>query len=75
MGITYDKRGFIDINEHCQIPNKPHIYAIGDCVRGPMLAHKAEEEGMYVAEHISGGTCHLNYEAIPGVVYTYPEMA
>ena len=75
MGISYDKRGFIDVNDDLQIPNKEHIYAIGDCIRGPMLAHKAEEEGIFAAEHIAGTMCHMNYDAIPGVVYTFPEMA
>lgn len=52
-----------------------NIYAIGDCVEGPMLAHKAEEEGVAVAEYLAGRDIHLNYAAIPGVIYTYPEIA
>ena len=51
-----------------------NIYAIGDCVEGPMLAHKAEEEGVAVAEYLAGRDIHLNYAAIPGVIYTYPEI-
>ncbi len=53
----------------------PNVYAIGDCVEGPMLAHKAEEEGVAVAEYLAGRDIHLNYSAIPGVIYTHPEIA
>lgn len=53
----------------------PNIYAIGDVVDGPMLAHKAEEEGIAAVEHILGLGGHVNYETIPGVIYTYPEVA
>ena len=55
--------------------NVPHIFGIGDVVRGAMLAHKAEEEGIYVAELIAGKPAHINYNAIPSVIYTYPEVA
>ena len=53
----------------------PGVYAIGDCVPGPMLAHKAEEEGVAVAEHLAGKAGHVNYDVIPGVIYTHPEVA
>lgn len=52
-----------------------NVYAIGDVIEGPMLAHKAEEEGVFVAESLKGIKAHLNYDAIPGVIYTYPEVA
>ena len=55
--------------------NISSIYGIGDVVRGAMLAHKAEEEGIFVAEYINGKHPHINYNAIPGVIYTYPEVA
>jgi dihydrolipoamide dehydrogenase len=62
------------VNEHLQT-QVPNIYAIGDVVRGAMLAHKAEEEGVYVAEQIAGQKPHINYNLIPGVIYTWPEVA
>ncbi|MEY3039982.1 MAG: hypothetical protein RLZZ593_1124, partial [Bacteroidota bacterium] len=64
----------IQTNEHLQT-NIPHIYALGDVVKGAMLAHKAEEEGVLVAEIIAGQKPHINYNLIPGVVYTWPEVA
>lgn len=73
-GLALEDRGRVPVNEHCQT-SEPHIYAIGDVVRGVMLAHKAEEEGVYVAEHIAGQKPHINYKLIPGVVYTWPEVA
>jgi dihydrolipoamide dehydrogenase len=73
LGITLD-RGRVPIDERFAT-NVPGIYAIGDVVRGPMLAHKAEDEGIAVAEIIAGQAGHVNYEAIPGVVYTMPEIA
>ncbi len=73
-GITVNTRGEVEVNEHLQT-NVPNIYAIGDVVRGPMLAHKAEEEGVYVAELLAGQKPHMNYDLIPGVVYTWPEVA
>jgi dihydrolipoamide dehydrogenase len=73
LGVALD-RGRIPIDEHFAT-NVPGIYAIGDVVRGPMLAHKAEDEGIAVAEIIAGQAGHVNYEAIPGVVYTMPEIA
>lgn len=74
VGITLNEKKQIPVNEHLQtiIPN---IYAIGDVIQGAMLAHKAEEEGVFVAETIAGQKPHLNYNLIPGVVYTWPEVA
>ena len=73
-GVALTDRGQIQVNDHLQT-NVPHIYAIGDVVRGAMLAHKAEEEGVFVAETIAGQKPHINYLLIPGVVYTWPEVA
>jgi dihydrolipoamide dehydrogenase len=73
-GVKMDDRGRIDIDNHFQT-SVPGIYAIGDVVRGAMLAHKAEDEGVAVAEIISGQAGHVNYDIIPGVVYTQPEVA
>lgn len=74
IGISLDERGRININENLQT-NIPKIFAIGDVVKGAMLAHKAEEEGVFVAETIAGQKPHINYNLIPGVVYTWPEVA
>lgn len=74
VGLTVNNRGQIEVNDHLQTA-VPNIYAIGDVVRGAMLAHKAEEEGVYVAELIAGQKPHINYNLIPGVVYTWPEVA
>ncbi len=74
VGLTLDERGRVAVNEHLQTAVK-NIYAIGDVVRGAMLAHKAEEEGVYVAETLAGQKPHINYKLIPGVVYTWPEVA
>ncbi|AFC26809.1 dihydrolipoyl dehydrogenase [Saprospira grandis] len=74
VGVELDERGRIKIDNHMQT-NVEGIFAIGDVVRGAMLAHKAEEEGVYVAEYISGQKPHINYNLIPGVVYTWPEVA
>jgi dihydrolipoamide dehydrogenase len=73
-GVKTDDKGRIVTDEHLQT-NVPGIYAIGDVVKGPMLAHKAEEEGMFVAEVMAGQKPHINYLLIPGVVYTWPEVA
>jgi len=73
VGVDTDKRGFVMI-EHFKT-NVAGIYAVGDCTHGPMLAHKAEDEGVAVAEIIAGKAGHVNYDAIPGVVYTAPEIA
>jgi dihydrolipoamide dehydrogenase len=74
VGIETDERGRIAVNDHLQTA-VPNIYAIGDVVRGAMLAHKAEEEGVFVAESIAGEKPHINYNLIPGIVYTWPEVA
>ena len=74
IGIQLDKKNKIKVNKNFQT-NVQNIYAIGDVIEGPMLAHKAEEEGIAVAELISGQSCHVNYDVIPGVVYTFPEVA
>ena len=73
-GVALDKRGRIEIDAHFRT-GAPGVYAIGDAVRGPMLAHKAEDEGVAVAEIIAGKKGHVNYGVIPGVVYTSPEVA
>jgi dihydrolipoamide dehydrogenase len=73
-GVKLDDRGRIDVDGHLQT-NVPGIYAIGDVVKGAMLAHKAEEEGVLVAEQMAGQKPHINYDLIPGVVYTWPEVA
>lgn len=74
MGIEMDSMGRVVVNEHFQ-SNIPSIYAIGDVIDGPMLAHKAEEEGIAAVEFIKGLGGHVNYDAIPGVIYTFPEVA
>jgi dihydrolipoamide dehydrogenase len=73
-GVKVDAKGKVEVDEHLQT-NVAGIYAIGDVVRGAMLAHKAEEEGTFVAEVIAGQKPHINYNLIPGVVYTWPEVA
>ncbi len=73
-GVALDERGRVRTDAHFAT-SVPGIWAIGDCITGPMLAHKAEEEGVAVAELIAGQAGHVNYEAIPGVVYTWPEVA
>jgi dihydrolipoamide dehydrogenase len=74
VGITLDNRGRIPVDRH-YATSVPGIYAIGDVIEGPMLAHKAEDEAVAVAEIIAGQAGHVNYEAIPAVVYTHPEVA
>jgi len=74
VGIAPRKDGKLDVNSHYQTTSA-NIYAIGDVIDGPMLAHKADEEGVAVAELIAGKPGHVNYEAIPNVVYTWPEVA
>jgi dihydrolipoamide dehydrogenase len=74
LGIERDKRGFVLVNEHLQT-KYPNVFAVGDLIPGPMLAHKAEEEGVAVAETLAGGHGHVNYETVPGIVYTWPELA
>src|SRR5690606_8286893 len=73
-GVKVDDRGRIETDHHLQT-NVSHIYAIGDVVKGAMLAHKAEEEGVFVAELMAGQNPHVDYNLIPGVVYTWPEVA
>ncbi len=73
-GVVLDERGRVNVDAHLQT-NIPGIYAIGDVIKGAMLAHKAEEEGVFVAETIAGQKPHINYNLIPGVVYTWPEVA
>ncbi|WP_044173707.1 dihydrolipoyl dehydrogenase [Flectobacillus major] len=74
-GLAADQRGKLEVDEHTLQTNVAGIYAIGDVIRGAMLAHKAEEEGVFVAETIAGQKPHINYNLIPGVVYTWPEVA
>ncbi|HEM7874288.1 TPA: dihydrolipoyl dehydrogenase [Burkholderia contaminans] len=74
IGLKVNERGFIDVDDHCRTA-VPNVYAIGDVVRGPMLAHKAEDEGVLVAEVIDGQKPHIDYNCIPWVIYTYPEIA
>jgi len=74
VGVTTNDRGFVEIDAHFQT-SVEGIYAIGDCVPGPMLAHKAEDEGVAAAEIIAGESGHVNYDVIPGIVYTWPEVA
>lgn len=73
-GVKLDDRGRVEVNTHLQTTT-PNIYAIGDVVKGAMLAHKAEEEGTFVAEQLAGQKPHIDYNLIPGVVYTWPEVA
>ena len=74
VGLKVDARGFIEVDEHCRT-NLPNVFAIGDVVRGPMLAHKAEDEGVMAAEIIAGQKPHLDYDCIPWIIYTSPEIA
>jgi len=74
VGLKLDERGRIDVNDHCQA-NLENVWAVGDVIRGPMLAHKGMEEGVMVAELIAGQAGHVNYDAIPWVIYTQPEIA
>jgi dihydrolipoamide dehydrogenase len=74
VGVALDERGRVRVDAH-YATNVPGIYAIGDVIQGPMLAHKAEEEGVAVAERLAGQAGHVNYDVIPGVVYTWPEVA
>jgi dihydrolipoamide dehydrogenase len=73
-GVTLDERGFIYVNDQCAT-EAPHVYAVGDVVRGPMLAHKGSEEGVMVAERIAGRKTQVNYDCIPSIIYTHPEIA
>ena len=72
--VPLDKRGFIEVDEKCRT-TVPNVWAVGDVVRGPMLAHKGMEEGVMVAELIAGHVAEMNYRTIPSVIYTAPEIA
>lgn len=74
VGLKVDERGFVVVDDDCRT-NLPNVWAVGDVVRGPMLAHKAEEEGVAVAERIAGQHGHVNFGTIPSVIYTSPEIA
>ncbi|MFK7916414.1 MAG: dihydrolipoyl dehydrogenase [Pseudomonadales bacterium] len=73
-GVNLDERGFLFVNDVCQT-DAPNVYAVGDVVRGPMLAHKGTEEGVMVAERIAGHKPLVNYDCVPSVIYTHPEIA
>jgi len=73
-GVHLDERGFISVDDHCQT-SASNVWAIGDVVRGPMLAHKGSEEGVMVAERIAGKHAEMNYDLVPSVIYTHPEIA
>jgi dihydrolipoamide dehydrogenase len=74
VGLLLDERGYVHVDEFCRT-NLPNIYAVGDVVRGPMLAHKASEEGIVVVERIAGQDTRVNYDTIPWIIYTAPEIA
>jgi dihydrolipoamide dehydrogenase len=74
VGLKLDERGFVAVDGDCRT-NLPNVWAIGDVVRGPMLAHKAEEEGAAVAERIAGQKPHVDFNLVPWVIYTQPEIA
>lgn len=74
IGLKVNDKGQVDVNDHLQT-SIPNVYAIGDVIKGAMLAHKAEDEGVFVAELLAGQKPHINYNLIPGVVYTWPEVA
>jgi dihydrolipoamide dehydrogenase len=73
-GVQLDERGTIAVNQQCET-SVPGVYAVGDVVRGPMLAHKGSEEGVMVAERIAGHSAQMNYDIVPNVIYTHPEVA
>ena len=74
VGLKIDGRGFVEVDDHCRT-NLPNVFAVGDVVRGPMLAHKGSEEGVMVAELIAGQKAHVDFNTIPWVIYTSPEIA
>ncbi|MEI6737663.1 MAG: dihydrolipoyl dehydrogenase [Pseudomonadota bacterium] len=74
VGLKISDRGFVEVDDHCAT-NLPNVYAVGDVVRGPMLAHKAEDEGVAVAERIAGQQPHIDFNTIPWIIYTSPEVA
>ena len=73
-GLLLDEWGFVHVDDHCRT-NLPNVHAVGDVVRGPMLAHKGMEEGVMVAERIAGRATTVNYDVVPSVIYTQPEIA
>ena len=73
-GVSLDARGFIEVDDYCRT-SLPNVWAVGDAVRGPMLAHKSSEEGVAVAERIAGGSAHIDFNTVPWVIYTSPEIA
>ena len=73
-GVQVDEKGFIKVDDHCKTTAE-NVWAVGDCVRGPMLAHKAKDEGVMVGDMIAGKYGHMNYDTIPSVIYTAPEIA
>src|SRR5207253_9370328 len=73
-GVAIDGRGFIEVDDHCRT-GAEGVFAVGDCVRGPMLAHKGKDEGIMAAEIAAGRYGHVNYNVIPSVIYTAPEIA
>jgi dihydrolipoamide dehydrogenase len=73
-GVELDERGFIKVDDHCKTAVE-NVWAVGDCVRGAMLAHKAKDEGVMVGDLIAGRYGHMNYDTIPSVIYTHPEIA
>jgi dihydrolipoamide dehydrogenase len=75
IGVAMDKRGYVQVDPHTFETNVKGVYAIGDVIGGLQLAHKAEEEGVAVAEGMHGGASHVNYSACPSVIYTHPELA
>jgi dihydrolipoamide dehydrogenase len=74
VGVQLDERGFIKVDDHCAT-TAANVWAVGDCVRGPMLAHKGKDEGLAVADRIAGRYAHVDYDLIPSVIYTAPEIA
>ena len=74
-GVEVNPRGQVMVDMHTYATNKPGVYAIGDIVEGPMLAHKAEEEGISCVEQLAGKAGHVNYDVIPSIIYTHPEVA
>jgi len=74
VGLKLDERGFVAVDDHCRT-SLPNVWAVGDVVRGPMLAHKAEEEGVAVAQRIAGKHGHVDFNTVPWVIYTSPEIA
>jgi len=74
VGVDVNEKGFVEVDDRCKTA-APNIWAVGDVVRGPMLAHKAEEEGVAVAEQIAGQSSHVDFGTIPWVIYTSPELA